>query len=144
MRGLIGQNCWHQFRLFEPIYLYNFVLGLEFWSQYISVSVSVSMAFHRSAASKDLKTRQEVCVTVQKIAGCMCRNPDNWRFGVKVCVSIRTIVMEVLLTILVLNKMPWYSRTTQSFQLPVASQKIHVIDASKQGPPKTLSSMASP
>ena len=82
MRGLIGQNCLCWFRLFEPIFLYNFALGLEFRSQYISVLVSVSMAFHCSAASKNPKTRHEVCVTVQKIAGCMCCNLDNCYGGI--------------------------------------------------------------
>ena len=35
--------------------------------------VSVSMAFHRSVASKDLKIRQEVCVTIWTIWGLMWR-----------------------------------------------------------------------
>ena len=30
MRGLIGQNRLRRFRLFEPIFSYNFALGLEF------------------------------------------------------------------------------------------------------------------
>jgi hypothetical protein len=69
MRGLIGQNHLRRFRLFEPIFSYNFALGLEFRCQYFSVSVSVSIGirFHPSATNLQ-------CVAVHSAVACFEEN----------------------------------------------------------------------
>ena len=86
MRGLIGQNRLRRFRLFEPIFSYNFALGLEFRAQYVSVSVSVSTVvgswFHEFQVQlmlhdKGATSYFQAGTTCPKVLGVLVQHTDS-------------------------------------------------------------------